>query len=225
MKKLFVFSYDDGTVHDIKMISILNQYGIKATFNLNSGLKDYVWYTEGKAIKRLDLEAHKSLYDGHEVAVHTVTHPYLTELDDEMLYKEVVDDQKALSNIFGYNVIGMGVPFDQCTNEIVEKIRSYGVIEHLRFPTWDGSFELPKDPMYIPITIEHTHKEVDKLIDQYIELKPDDLKLFVLVGHSYDFYVENNWDWLEKNLEKLKRAEDIHIVTMKEAVEIIFNKK
>ncbi len=224
MKKLFVFTYDDGTVHDQKMIEILNRYGVSATFNLNSGLRDFVWHTEGKAIYRLDLSKNKTLYDGHEVAVHTVTHPFLTELSDEALYKEVVEDQKELSDIFGYTVETMGVPFDQCTDAIVEKIRNFNVIKYLRIPTRNSAFELPKDPMKIPITIEHTNPRVDQVIDRFIELRPNSLKLFVLAGHAYDFYVNNNWDWLEKTVKKLVAAESIKIVTLKQACGIIFNR-
>ena len=37
-KKAVTFSYDDGISQDIRLIEILNRYGLKATFNLNSGL-------------------------------------------------------------------------------------------------------------------------------------------------------------------------------------------
>lgn len=40
--KAITFSYDDGVVQDRRLISLLNKYGLKATFNLNSewfGLK------------------------------------------------------------------------------------------------------------------------------------------------------------------------------------------
>ena len=42
--KYFVFTVDDGTIFDKKVIAIFNKYGIKATFNLNTGLQDFVWF-------------------------------------------------------------------------------------------------------------------------------------------------------------------------------------
>ena len=36
-KKAVTFSFDDGVTQDIKTLEILNKYGLKATFNLNSG--------------------------------------------------------------------------------------------------------------------------------------------------------------------------------------------
>ena len=36
--KAITFSYDDGVTQDKRLIEIFNKYGLKATFNLNSGL-------------------------------------------------------------------------------------------------------------------------------------------------------------------------------------------
>lgn len=36
--KALTLSYDDGVIHDKRLIDILNRYGLKATFNLNSGI-------------------------------------------------------------------------------------------------------------------------------------------------------------------------------------------
>ena len=37
-RKALTFSYDDGTIYDKKLVSLLKKYDMKATFNLNSGL-------------------------------------------------------------------------------------------------------------------------------------------------------------------------------------------
>ena len=36
-KKAITFSYDDGVTQDERLISLFNKYGLKCTFNLNSG--------------------------------------------------------------------------------------------------------------------------------------------------------------------------------------------
>ena len=36
-RKVLTFSYDDGVVQDIRLVNIFNKYGLKATFNINSG--------------------------------------------------------------------------------------------------------------------------------------------------------------------------------------------
>lgn len=35
--KTLTLSYDDGAIYDRKLIEIMNKYGLKGTFNLNSG--------------------------------------------------------------------------------------------------------------------------------------------------------------------------------------------
>ena len=37
-RKALTFSYDDGNEQDRKLLEILNRYGMKATFNVNTGL-------------------------------------------------------------------------------------------------------------------------------------------------------------------------------------------
>ena len=37
-KKIITFSFDDGVEQDKRFIEILNEYGIKCTFNINSSL-------------------------------------------------------------------------------------------------------------------------------------------------------------------------------------------
>ena len=53
--KIVSLSFDDGTIYDKRFIDLLNKYGLRATFNLNSGLKDFIWYYEDKPIRRLNL--------------------------------------------------------------------------------------------------------------------------------------------------------------------------
>ena len=37
-RKAITFSYDDGVTQDIRLIELMNKYGLKGTFNLNSEL-------------------------------------------------------------------------------------------------------------------------------------------------------------------------------------------
>ena len=37
-QKILTFSFDDGVTQDIRLIEMFDRYGLKGTFNLNSGL-------------------------------------------------------------------------------------------------------------------------------------------------------------------------------------------
>ena len=79
-RKAFSVTYDDGVEQDVRFVALLNRYGLKGTFNLNSGLMEtaFAWTHEsGRVIRRLRAENAAALYAGHEVASHTLTHPYM----------------------------------------------------------------------------------------------------------------------------------------------------
>lgn len=40
-KKAVTFSYDDGVTQDRRLVEMMNTYGVKGTFNLNSGIQSY----------------------------------------------------------------------------------------------------------------------------------------------------------------------------------------
>ena len=83
--KAVTFSYDDGVTQDIRLIEILDKYGLKCTFNLNSerlGM-DGSLDREGARVSHVKKNPSEvaSIYKNHEVAVHTLTHPTLVGLE------------------------------------------------------------------------------------------------------------------------------------------------
>ena len=83
-KKALTLSYDDGVEQDIRLIEIMKKYGLKGTFNINSGMyaSEDVVYEPGTIHRRMSKNAVTELYknSGMEVAAHGLTHPPLTQL-------------------------------------------------------------------------------------------------------------------------------------------------
>ena len=77
--KAVTFSYDDGVMQDKRLVEIFNKYGMKATFNLNSGMmyNECIWNTNGVDVIRMSHDECLKTFAGHEVASHTLTHPDL----------------------------------------------------------------------------------------------------------------------------------------------------
>lgn len=50
-KKAVTFSYDDGVEQDRRLIALFNKYGMKATFNQNSGIQTRAdTFTQGNIV-------------------------------------------------------------------------------------------------------------------------------------------------------------------------------
>ena len=95
-------SFDDGW-YDERLVALLNKYGIKGTFHLNSvNLKKQ----NPNFFNRIS-----EIYAGHEVACHGATHPTFDNLPPEALYNEVYEDRRLLEEKTGYPVVGMSYPY------------------------------------------------------------------------------------------------------------------
>ena len=210
--KSFVFAIDDGTVFDKKTVAIFNKYGIKATFNLNSGLQDFVWHKDWLEVQRLKLEENKAIYDGHEVASHSLTHPFLTSLSDEDVYREVGEDIDNLRNIFHREIESFSFPFDGFDERTIGIIKSLG-ITHIILPAIDDSFRFPIDTCHIKVTSWNIDDALDK-VRRFIE--DDQAELFVYLSHSYDYEFDGSYDKLEELCRIVSERKDIRIVTIKD---------
>ena len=126
--KAFNVSYDDGVLQDVRFVNLLNQYGLKGTFNLNSGLmeNEFEWIHEtGCIVKRLSKENVLSLYNGHEVSSHTLTHPFMQEKTENEIMKELEVDKKNLEKLFGRQIKGFaGHTYDFDTENMWDKIET-----------------------------------------------------------------------------------------------------
>ena len=98
--KAVTFSFDDGVTQDLRLIELLDKYGLKATFNLNPSLlgltKEVVRNERTVSHNKVDPYEVREIYKNHEVAVHTLTHPNLTGLlDDAIIWHKNFIDYKA----------------------------------------------------------------------------------------------------------------------------------
>lgn len=223
--KAVTFSYDDGVTQDKRFIELLDRYNLKATFNINSGLLgkiDTIKRPTGEIRNVVKPEEVALVYKNHEVAAHTTTHPYLTELSDEELLHQVEDDRKKLSELLGYDVIGMAYPGGGEKNNnayVAEFICKNTGIRFARTITSTHNFELQNNLFRFNPTVYHM--ETDKMFElahEFIELKTDKPKLFYIWGHSYEFDAFNLWDKMEEFCHLISGRDDIYYGTNREVL-------
>jgi len=222
--KAVTFSFDDGVTQDIRLIEMFDKYGLKGTFNLCSGGFGKV-DTSGRKDARNIVKAEDvaRIYKNHEVAVHTLTHPYLTELSDEEILYQISEDQKNLSALCGYDVVGMAYPGggEKNNNEYVaEFIRNNTSIKYVRTITSTYNFDLQEDLIRFNPTVFHREKDkMFELAHEFIALKTDTPKIFYIWGHSYEYDLcDSSWDKMEEFCKLISGHEDVFYGTNREVL-------
>lgn len=211
MRKIFLLSFDDGTVQDGRLVQLLNKYGIPATFNLNSGLEDFVWEYEGRPVIRQCLADTVEQYRGHEIASHSLHHYRLETLPPPQLRREVEEDCAALKAIFGVSELGFAVPFTVCTEREIRIIRKF--VRYIRLSEFADSFAPPADPYHIPIHGLYNDPDIREKIAAFARSELP-VSLFVMAGHSYELDMLNHWQYMEELLQFLRTFDFDFMTTM-----------
>lgn len=226
-RKAVTFSYDDGVTQDIRLIELLNKYGLKCTFNLNSELlgKRGILIRENQRISHYKIhpEDVKYVYEGHEVAVHTLTHPNLTTLNEKEIIRQVEQDRLNLCELVGYEVEGMAYPCGGVNNndEVAEIIKNDTGICYCRTITDTDSFDMQKNLYRFNPNVYHImeYERLMKMGEEFVSMKTEIPQIFYIWGHSYemDFHPEY-WNKLEEFFALISNRDDIFYGTNAEVL-------
>ena len=228
--KALTFSFDDAVRQDKRLIEIFNKYGLKCTFNINSGLlgREIYLTREGVQVEHFKHrpEEIKEVYAGHEIAAHTVMHKVLSTIpDDAELIRTVEEDRLALSELVGYEVVGMAYPGDgknpSNDDRIAELIKNNTGIKYARITTPMKNFEICENLYRFQPTL-HFHSHWNELFDfgkRFVELETDVPKLFYVWGHAYEFDIyPERWEQFDEFCRMISGKDDIFYGTNKEVL-------
>lgn len=215
--KVLTLSYDDGVVQDIRLIQILDKYGIKATFNINSGHYLSEDVNREKFYGRMKLSEATELYknSGHEVAVHAVTHPFLERLKTDEILTEVLEDRRDIEKQYGTLARGMAYPYGTYNNEVIDCLKKCGICYSRTIKTTEN-FKFPENWLELNPTCHHNNPKLMELAKKFVESKikyASENQLFYLWGHSYEFDRNDNWDVIEKFAEYVGGRDDVWYAT------------
>ena len=218
-KKAFNITFDDGITQDIRFVKMLDRYNIKGTFNLNSQLmaEQFEWTHEnGMTIKRLPPDVVTELYKGHEVASHTLTHPYMHDMSREEVMYQLGQDRYNLEQLFGREVKGFAVPFSYYSPLIAQCAADCG-FEYARCSEERYTYTPPQDYYWWAAGAFHLNSRWQQFAQDFFTDNTE-LALCQIVGHSYDLDAEDMWEVMENFLHRISLAEDVISMTNLEIV-------
>ena len=222
--KAVTLSYDDASIHDKRLIGIIEPYGLRCTFNVPFGFLN----TKG----HLTTEEAAELYsDPHyEAAIHNFYHTAPGKSSYQTLAREVGDDRRALENLFGKIICGMAYPDSginrvndgKSVEEIVRLLSMLGIVysRTTRDQSDDERFMLPNEYLTWNPTCHHDNPRLMELVQTFLKMDVDgqytanrEPILFYLWGHSFEFNRDDNWQVLENFAKAVGNRDDIWYAT------------
>ena len=233
--KALTLSYDDGCRDDIRLVETLNEYGLRCTFNINSGLlgkNDRDWRLTAEEIRKYIVDT------GHEIAIHGKMHmaPGLSRPVD--CIQDVLNCRLELEATFDRIIRGMAYPDSGITNlqneadyaNIRRYLQDLGIVYARSLDGDNDQFRLPSDWLAWMPTAHHRNPQVLEYAEKFLAVNPDKEKLyyseryprlFYLWGHSFEFTKYNEWDLLDRLCKVLGGHEDVWYATNMEVFEYL----
>ena len=239
-EKFFTVSFDDGTGQDVRLISLMEKYGIKGTFNLSSGLfgkKSYIRRVGdmAKSASQIDC-AHPEEYVDHfilskpdalrlyshpnvEVASHGTHHLVQTDFTSEQAHEEIERDIQALSELFGCRVTGHAFPKGSYNENVLSVLRNSGAVYARKVSSNQPpeDFSVIKDGLLVTPTCRHNAPFAKELLQKFLDTPAMDGDIaFHMWGHSYelDYGTDiSSYERIEELFAMVAGAKDIVCVT------------
>lgn len=223
--KAVTFSFDDGVRQDERAIKILDKYGLKGTFNINSALLglEGSLTIDGLIIRhdKVFPSSLKEIYKNHEIAVHTLTHPLLTSLDDKTVIYQVEEDRLQLEKLTGKKVVGMAYPCGGDNNDerVAEIIRKKTGVKYARTIKSTYNFDIQKNIFRFNPTISYAENCLFDLAKKFLSLNPDKPQLFYIWGHTYEMDAGRiSWEKFEQFCKMIAKDDNVFYGTNSEVL-------
>lgn len=216
-KKAFTISYDDNVTQDERLISLMEKYGIKGTFNIIPGwfASEGAVFTEGETYINVTEKKAKEIYDNElvEVANHGFHHSRMTATQAIQKMEDTILCRKKLEEMYDRIITGFAYPYGLYDEELIQVLRDAG-ISYARTVFSTHCFSLPEDWMELNPTCHHADEQLMELTREFLE---DEVKeqpyLFYVWGHTFEFDEQDNWDIAETLFARVSENKDIWYAT------------
>ncbi|MCR4283789.1 MAG: polysaccharide deacetylase family protein [Parcubacteria group bacterium] len=249
MKEVIVTtSWDDGAVEDIKLLNLLNEYGLKGTFYIPESI-DYE-IEDGKKVVRMPDDDVKRIAESQEVGAHSLSHIYFDKLNREDVKAEISGSKGYLEDLLGKEVKMFCYPGGVFTENDAYEVKSAGflgarTVDLFKFEVNDF-FQMPTSINCYPFPFRYDSlraffQPVLKYKEEIFKLKlsiksflswqnlamamfdhaVSNGGMFHLWGHSWEIEKNNMWQDLEEVFKYISNKEGVKYMTNSETLEFL----
>lgn len=176
-------TFDDGTDDHVMVGEVLSELDLRGVFFVISGLLDTPGRLTTAQVRHLSAA-------GHLIGSHTVSHPRLPQVSDDVLRAELLDSRTALESIGGTTVNWLAPPGGYFDSRVLNAAADAGY-EVVRTMEW-GYAELPLHGRVptLPVLPSYTQAGFARLIDGRAPLWRYQIKRLLKKTLSEDRYVK-----------------------------------
>jgi peptidoglycan/xylan/chitin deacetylase (PgdA/CDA1 family) len=210
-KRALTFSFDDSHASNRRVVETFTRYGLTSTFHLNTGMLDNPDYLRSEEIAEL--------FSGHEIAGHTVDHPFLSQQPPEAALRQLLEDRTRLEQLAGYPVRGFSYPFGDCRANIEAMVKIAGY-DYAR--TCNATYDVHWPDNFLHWPPSGHYYEIDQLLPKIKEVSQwHPVALLYLWGHAFEFDRNNNWNFFDNMCEKIGEIPGLWYATNMEVMDYI----
>ena len=146
-------TFDDGCETDlIAAAPVLREFDFSATFYLTAGFLGTPGYLNAGQVRELDAQ-------GFEIGCHSMTHPYLSDLTEPELKREIIDSKLQIESLLGHPIQHFSCPGGRYNQRTLAMARQAGfaTVANSQFYANSSStspYELGRVAMLRDLTIE-----------------------------------------------------------------------
>ena len=221
--KAITLSYDDGVRDDLRFVQIIDQYGLKATFNVNT---DLIPAQTGE-LRLTAEELLQMVGDTHELATHGALHIAPGKATPVDMIRDTLDCRRSLERITGKIIRGMAYPDSgilvmmggNTLEDISRRLSELGIAYSRTLAGDNDSFMLPNNWYAWMPTCHHNNPNLMPWLEKFLTEPMNHYlavrfpKVFYVWGHTYEFRRDNNWERIEEFAEFVSNKSDVWYAT------------
>ncbi len=225
-KPIFTSSWDDGSIHDLRLADLLAKYNIRGTFYIPIKNKE-----RNDSLSPFQINEISKVF---EIGGHTHSHAILPDISDRDAEVEIKDSKKSIEDIIGMKINAFCFPRGEHKKKHIEMVKDAGflfgrTVGYMR--TGNNILDRRRGLMHTTLQFyphkPHTYflsalKRRDlkalhllssnliwglswkSLLDAIFLRVKDRMEVFHLWGHSWEIEEYDLWEELEEFLKKVK---------------------